>query len=40
MDKTEQIVSSVNTPAFDVSGTPGRPVLDIYLPAACGGYTF
>ena len=40
MDKTEQNVSHVYTPAFDVSGTPGLTVLDIYLPAASGRYTF
>ena len=40
MDKTEQNVFPVHTPAFDVSGTPGLTVLYIYLPAASGGYTF
>ena len=40
MDKTEQNVSPVYTPAFHVSGTPGLTVLDIYMPAASGGYMF
>ena len=40
MDKTEQNVSPVYTPAFDVSGTPSLTVLDIYPPATSGRYTF
>ena len=35
-----QNVSPVYTPAFQVSGTPGLTVLDIFLQAASGGYTF
>ena len=40
MNKIQQNVSPVYSPAFDVSGTPGLTVLDICLPAASGGYTF